>query len=80
MPAGLLGHDLRDPIAELRRLAEAAGRPRPSVTVFGCPAEREALERHAAAGVDRVLFRLPSEPAQAILPRLERLSALIPGR
>lgn len=78
MPAGLLGHDLREPIAELRRLAEEAGRPRPSVTVFGSREEAEALEGYAEAGVDRVLFRLPSEPAETILPRLQRLAELIP--
>jgi probable F420-dependent oxidoreductase len=78
MPAGLLGHDLQEPIAELRRLAEAARRPQPSVTVFGCPQEQAALDRYLELGVDRVLFRVPSEPAESIVPRLERLAGLIP--
>ena len=76
MPAGLLGQDLRPHVAELERLAEAAGRPRPSVTVFGCPAREDAVALHAEAGVERVVFRLPSEPAPAVLARLDELAEL----
>jgi probable F420-dependent oxidoreductase len=79
MPAGLLGHDLEGPITELRRLADEAERPHPTITVFGCPEERGALDRYAELGVERVLFRLPSAPAEEILPRLERLAELTAG-
>jgi probable F420-dependent oxidoreductase len=79
LPAGLLGHDLEGPITELRRLADEAGRPHPTITVFGCREERAALDRYAELGVERVLFRLPSKPAEEILPRLERLAELTAG-
>jgi probable F420-dependent oxidoreductase len=75
MPAGLLGQDLRPHIEELERLAAEAGRPRPSVTVFGCPPREDAIALHAEAGVERVLFRLPSEPAESVLPQLDELAA-----
>jgi probable F420-dependent oxidoreductase len=76
MPAGLLGQDLRPHVEELERLAAEARRPRPSVTVFGCPAQEDAIARHAEAGAERVVFRLPSEPADAVLPRLDQLVEL----
>ena len=52
--------NLEERIAELRRRAEEAGRPRPGVTYFGVAAEDEAVERLAEAGVDRILFMLPT--------------------
>jgi probable F420-dependent oxidoreductase len=70
-PAELAGR-----MRELERLAAEAGRPKPPVTVFSCPETTEALAGHAEAGVERVLFKLPSEPANVILPHLERLAAL----
>jgi probable F420-dependent oxidoreductase len=76
MPAGLLGQDLRPHTAELERLATEAGRARPSVTVFGCPERDDALALHAEAGAERVVFRLPSESADAVRRRLEELAAL----
>jgi probable F420-dependent oxidoreductase len=52
--------NLPERIAELRRRAEDVGRPRPDVTYFGVAAEDEQVERLAAAGVDRILFMLPT--------------------
>ena len=79
MPGGSSGADLTGRIERLRRLAAEAGRPRPLVTVWGCPERAEVLERHAAAGIDRVLFEIPSEPEAQLVPRLERLAALAGG-
>jgi probable F420-dependent oxidoreductase len=57
--------DLGERIAELQRRAEAAGRERIPVTVFGAKAEARLLERLRAAGVTRSLFYLlPGEPGQ----------------
>jgi probable F420-dependent oxidoreductase len=57
--------DLGERIAELQRRAEAAGRERIPVTVFGAKAEARLLERLSAAGVTRSLFYLlPGEPGQ----------------
>jgi probable F420-dependent oxidoreductase len=44
----------------LRELAEERGRPPLPVTVFGARPDPEIIAHYAEAGVDRVLFRLPS--------------------
>jgi len=46
--------------ARLRELAAERGRGPVPVTVFGARPEAEVLDHYAAAGVDRVLFSLPS--------------------
>jgi probable F420-dependent oxidoreductase len=51
--------DLGDRIAELQRRAEAAGRDRIPVTVFGAKSDVRLLERLKEAGVTRALFYLP---------------------
>jgi probable F420-dependent oxidoreductase len=56
---------LGERIAELQRRAEAAGRERIPVTVFGAKPEPRLLERLEAAGVTRSLFYLrPEEPSE----------------
>jgi probable F420-dependent oxidoreductase len=59
---------LAERIAELRRRGEEAGRGRIPVTAFGVPIDAAMVEQFASAGVDRVLFMLPSAPA----PEMER--------
>jgi probable F420-dependent oxidoreductase len=54
------GDRVGERIAELRRRGEEAGRGRIPVTAFGVPVDAERVEQFAAAGVDRVLFMLPS--------------------
>ena len=57
--------ELGDRIAELQRRAEAAGRERIPVTVFGAKPEQSVLERFQAHGVTRALFQLrPEEPGE----------------
>jgi probable F420-dependent oxidoreductase len=57
--------ELGERIAELQRRAEAAGRERIPVTVFGAKAEQRLLERLEGAGVNRSLFYVrPDEPAE----------------
>jgi hypothetical protein len=46
------------------------------VTIFGGAPKPEALERYAELGVDRVLFVIPPESSDAVLPRLDDLAAL----
>jgi probable F420-dependent oxidoreductase len=56
---------LAERVAELRRRAAEAGRPRPPVTYFGASADPQTLEQISAAGVDRALVMLPSaRPAE----------------
>ena len=69
--------DLAGRIAELQRRAREAGREQIGVTLFGAEPEREAVERYAAAGVTRCLFRLPSEAADEVTQRVDRLAPLV---
>jgi len=66
-------------IPELRHRLEKAGRDPKSVPVslFYAPPERRALDALAAAGVERAIFSLPSEPRDATLPRLDAYAALM---
>jgi probable F420-dependent oxidoreductase len=66
-------------IPELRHRLEKAGRDPKSVPVslFFAPPERPALDALAAAGVERAIFGLPSEPRDAALPRLDAYSAVM---
>jgi probable F420-dependent oxidoreductase len=71
-----------DPQVGMQRLREAAEEARRDVrsvstTLFGGEPERGYLDRCRAAGIDRVLFGLPSEGADAILPLLDRHAALL---
>jgi alkanesulfonate monooxygenase SsuD/methylene tetrahydromethanopterin reductase-like flavin-dependent oxidoreductase (luciferase family) len=53
--------------ARLREMAAERGRAPVPVTVFGTRPEAEVIDHYVAAGVDRVLFRLPSvESAEAL--------------
>src|SRR4051794_38464790 len=51
---------LAERIAELRRRGAQAGRDHVPVTYFGAPSEAPVVGELEAAGVDRVLFMLPS--------------------
>ncbi len=64
--------DFRGAAADLARMAEEAGRGRPSLSIFGSERTDEAIARHAEAGAQRVLFDLPSEPSEVIVPLLNR--------
>ena len=71
----------KNPIAripELRDRLEKAGRDPKSVSVslFYAPPDRSALEALAAAGVERAIFGLPSEPRDAALLRLDAYAAV----
>ncbi|MFB9836110.1 LLM class F420-dependent oxidoreductase [Actinoallomurus acaciae] len=59
-------------IADLRALA---GRHVP-VVVYAARAEPEAVEQLTLAGVDEILFFLPTEPAAETLRRLDRMAEL----
>jgi probable F420-dependent oxidoreductase len=79
-PRGRYGEaKVLDGLEELRSRARRAGRDPRSipVTVFGARPEREALDAYAAAGIDRVLFRLPSEGRDSILPLLDKYAKLV---
>ncbi|MDV6286248.1 LLM class F420-dependent oxidoreductase [Rhodococcus jostii] len=64
-------------IGELRRLADAAGRPRPSVTLFNACPHPAALDRYRSMGVDRVVFWLPTAATNPTLETLHQLRTLL---
>ncbi|TAK69697.1 MAG: LLM class F420-dependent oxidoreductase [Actinomycetota bacterium] len=67
---------LPEMITTLREGAAERGRPAPSVTVYWAPREVEVLSELAAAGVDRVLLRVPVGTADVVLPRLDSYAPL----
>jgi probable F420-dependent oxidoreductase len=77
MPTYGLGVDeITERTAELRRRAEEAGRGYVSVSVYAVPAEPGIVTRLAEAGVDRVLFDLPTLPAEETDQRLDEFAAV----
>ena len=73
----LVGPDddhLLDRAAALRRRAAEAGRE-VSVTVNAMSTRPERIARHAEAGIERVVFYLPSASRDAIEQRLERITS-----
>jgi probable F420-dependent oxidoreductase len=68
--------ELGERIAELQRLAEAAGREPIPVTVFGAKPEVRLLERLKDAGVTRSLFYLPVGAPDEVERGLDRLAGM----
>ena len=68
--------DLETRIPELRRRAEQAGKARPEVTYFGADLDPAMVERLAAAGVDRVLLRLPPAGRAAVEEAIGRAAEI----
>ncbi|HEX9258997.1 MAG TPA: LLM class F420-dependent oxidoreductase [Acidimicrobiales bacterium] len=66
-------------IADLRAAAEAAGRDPDTIelAVFGARADPDVLEHYANAGIGHVVLRLPSAPADVVLPVLDSYEASI---
>jgi len=76
--AGRAG-DLAAGIADLRHLAEKAGRnPKSlSVSVYAASAEESAVRQYEKAGAERAVFYLPSAERDAVLPVLDRYAKLL---
>jgi probable F420-dependent oxidoreductase len=66
-------------IPALRERLQKAGRDPKSVpvSIFFAPPKKEGLDALRAAGVSRAIFGVPSEPREAVLPRLDALAKLI---
>jgi probable F420-dependent oxidoreductase len=65
-------------IPALRERLQRAGRDPKSVpvSIFFAPPKKPALDALAAAGVQRAIFGLPSEPRDKVLPRLDAYAAV----
>ena len=69
---------MKEAMADLRARAEKAGRDPQSVraTLFGTPADEQALSGWRDLGVERAIFLLPAVARDAVLPRLDKLAEL----
>jgi probable F420-dependent oxidoreductase len=72
----ILGRGTADLPAQIAELRERAGRRVP-VTIFSAVPKPEIVESLAAAGVDEILFHLPTEPEPATLARLDEMAQLL---
>lgn len=61
-----------DRLARLRSMAEAAGRPMPSVTMYAAKPDRGAIEHYGELGVERVVLLVP--PAADTLTAIRDLA------
>jgi probable F420-dependent oxidoreductase len=78
-PRGRNPQAVFDGLADLKGRAAKAGRDMKtiSVSVFGAAPDRAVLDRFAAAGVTRAIFRLPSEGRETVLPLLDQWTKLV---
>jgi len=75
------GAGLGDAIPRLREVVADAGRDPATLEIvpFGSLPDPGKLEHFAAIGVTEAVFRVPSAPADAVLPVLDRWAELIAG-
>lgn len=67
---------LKERVAEFWQRCEAAERLKLPVTVYGSPVDARLVEEYEGAGVIRCVFRLPSAPADEVLPVLDKAARL----
>ncbi|MCI0490549.1 MAG: LLM class F420-dependent oxidoreductase [Blastocatellia bacterium] len=79
IPIGVRSPNIPEKIATLRQRAEEAGRnpEEIEVSIFGAKPDREYIDGLERAGVARVMFMLPSEGRDTILPLLDKYAALM---
>jgi probable F420-dependent oxidoreductase len=78
-PRGRAADKIIPGIEDLKARAAKAGRDMKtiSINVFGATADEALLDSYRKAGVTRVMFRLPSETRDTILPMLDKQAKLI---
>jgi alkanesulfonate monooxygenase SsuD/methylene tetrahydromethanopterin reductase-like flavin-dependent oxidoreductase (luciferase family) len=62
---------------KLQQKAEAAGRDRIPITLYGIPRDPARIERYAQAGVDRCVFWIQSLPRDEVEPMLDERATLV---
>jgi len=79
MPIGGRGGDTLAMLPPFREMLKAAGRADSDVpvTLFGVSMNVEGLKRARDAGVDRVVFGIPPEARDEVLPLLDKGAALM---
>ena len=80
IPAGIQLKDLSTAIQNLHALAAQAGRKASDIPVsfFGAPGEDAPLRQCQELGIERVVFAVPSEGKEKMLPLLDQYAAFIP--
>jgi probable F420-dependent oxidoreductase len=75
------GAGVREALPALHAATEAAGRDPAALRVvpFGTRPDPGKLEYYASLGIDEVVLRVPSAPAEVVLPLLDHAAALIAG-
>jgi probable F420-dependent oxidoreductase len=71
--------DILDEIPRFRQMAAEAGRDPATlpITAWYPPRDLELMKRYRDAGLDRVVFSVPSEPADKVTPHLDEIGALM---
>jgi probable F420-dependent oxidoreductase len=66
-------------LERLKAACEARGRSLNDITLalFGAPTTLEPLRGRIGQGFDELIFNLPSEPAELLLPKLDQLAQLV---
>ncbi len=79
LPISMMAGDLKKQIGELHRLAREKGRdPKSiSISVFWSQPDRQAIDAYGEMGAERVIFALPSESPEKVLPILDGYAKLI---
>jgi probable F420-dependent oxidoreductase len=78
MPISMMAN-LQGEIAELRTLAQKAGRDPQSISisVFWAPPDRDTIDGYEALGIERVIFALPPAPRDEVMPLLDSHAKLV---
>jgi probable F420-dependent oxidoreductase len=79
LPISLMAGDLKKAIADLHRLAKEKGRdPKSlSISVFWAQADRKAIDGYAEMGVERVIFPLPPDARDKVMPIVDQYAKLV---
>jgi len=79
LPIAARAGDLVAGVADLRESAKRAGRDPNSLTVsvFAATPTEDALREYQKAGVERIIFPLPSSGRDEIIPILDRLAKVV---
>ena len=75
--AGRMGPGFTEKIAALQKRAKEAGRKPIPVTAFMPKPDRAVMEALEAAGVERAVLGVPSEPRETVLPLLDGYAKLM---
>lgn len=79
MPIDGRGWDITETLSEFRQMAAAEGREPDDLppSIFAASEDPERLKTYRDVGVDRVVFGLPPEKEDVILPKLDQLAKLM---